>query len=239
MARPGVARRGGAVGSATVLAPSSGDRAGRNGPTAAGRATKESTGVSLDSERKGGSERRAEILDTAATLFASSGLRTSLQRIADACGILPGSLYHHFESKEDISVALIERYQAELDDIAAKAVGQGPNPHLPGEQIVALGTAIAGCAVRHRAALLLTLYEPPAGASAEMCGWRAAQQRRSTLPCSRSSRPPGGRGSEPPRAGSSGLGRPSSATAPDRGCFPGHGRQVRVRARLDAGEHRS
>ena len=38
--------------------------------------------------------RRAEILDTAARLFASSGMRTSLKQIADACGILPGSLYH-------------------------------------------------------------------------------------------------------------------------------------------------
>jgi AcrR family transcriptional regulator len=118
--------------------------------------------VSLDSERK------TEILDTAATLFASSGLRTPLKRIADACGILTGSLYHHFESKEDIFIALVERYQAELDDIAAKAIEQGSNPRLADEQIVALGTAIAECAVRHRAALLLTLYEPPAGASEEM-----------------------------------------------------------------------
>jgi len=118
--------------------------------------------VSTDSERK------AEILDAAAALFASSGLRTSLQQIADACGILAGSLYHHFESKEAIFIALVERYQAELDEIAEKALEQGANPHPPDERIVALGTAIAGCAVRHRAALLLTLYEPPAGASAEM-----------------------------------------------------------------------
>ena len=39
--------------------------------------------------------RRTEILQTAASLIASSGLRTSLQEIADAAGILPGSLYHH------------------------------------------------------------------------------------------------------------------------------------------------
>src|ERR1043165_8054263 len=44
--------------------------------------------------------RRTEILQTAASLIASSGLRTSLQEIADAAGILPGSLYHHFDSKE-------------------------------------------------------------------------------------------------------------------------------------------
>ncbi len=114
------------------------------------------------------SERKAEILDAAATVLASSGLRTSLQQIADACGILAGSLYHHFESKEDLFIALVERYQSELDNVAEKAQEQGTNPRAPDEQIVALGAAIAECAVRHRAALLLSLYEPPEGASAEM-----------------------------------------------------------------------
>ena len=118
--------------------------------------------MSVDSERK------AEILEAAATLFASSGLRTSLQQIADACGILAGSLYHHFESKEEIFIALVERYQAELDDVAVKAVEEGANPRAPDDRIVALGTAIAECAVRHRAALLLTLYEPSASASEAM-----------------------------------------------------------------------
>jgi AcrR family transcriptional regulator len=111
-------------------------------------------------------ERKADILATAASVFASSGLRASLQEVADACGILPGSLYHHFESKEAIFIELVEQYQAELDTIAEKALDQlhsDPRPHE--EQIVALGTAIAECAVRHRAALLLTFYEPHAGAS--------------------------------------------------------------------------
>src|SRR5215510_5361688 len=57
--------------------------------------------------------RRTEILETAATLIATSGLRTSLQEIADAAGILPGSLYHHFESKEAILVELLRRYHTD------------------------------------------------------------------------------------------------------------------------------
>ncbi|HEY9266382.1 MAG TPA: helix-turn-helix domain-containing protein, partial [Mycobacterium sp.] len=62
-----------------------------------------------------GGARRTEILQTAASLIATSGLRTSLQEIADAAGILPGSLYHHFESKEAILVELLRRYHADLD----------------------------------------------------------------------------------------------------------------------------
>jgi AcrR family transcriptional regulator len=114
--------------------------------------------------------RKAEILDTAAVLFASSGLRTSLKDIADACGILPGSLYHHFESKEALIVELVERYQADLDAVAGEALEalRRADPEPIPDRIVALGTAIAECAVRHRAALLLTLYEPPSGAGDEL-----------------------------------------------------------------------
>src|ERR1700759_4615074 len=61
--------------------------------------------------------RRSEILQTAASLIASSGLRTSLQEVADAAGILPESLYHHFESKEAILVELVRRYYADLERI--------------------------------------------------------------------------------------------------------------------------
>jgi AcrR family transcriptional regulator len=112
--------------------------------------------------------RRTEILETAATLFASSGLRTSLKDIADACGILPGSLYHHFDSKEAITVELIERYRAELDEIGQQALYELQEPGPVSERIVALSSAIANCAVRHRAAVLLTFYEPPSGASDEL-----------------------------------------------------------------------
>lgn len=117
-----------------------------------------------------GVARRDEILDTAARLIASSGLKTSLKEIADGCGILPGSLYHHFESKEAIIVELIGRYRADLDDIAAQALrqlGATSEADLP-QRIMDLGEALAACALRHRAALLLTFYEPPTGASDEL-----------------------------------------------------------------------
>jgi AcrR family transcriptional regulator len=129
--------------------------------------------VSVTSPREGDSARRREILDTAANLIASSGVRTSIQQIADACGILPGSLYHHFESKEAIFVQLVQRYRNDLDGLA-RTVDAGAEDRTFEDQVVALGSAIADCAVRHRAAVLLTLYEPPVGADAELV--RLAQE---------------------------------------------------------------
>ena len=107
--------------------------------------------------------RRTEILQTAASLIASSGLRTSLQEIADAAGILPGSLYHHFESKEAILVELVRRYYADLDrigEIAHERLDK-PDSRPVADEIFELGSAIARCAVQHRAALQMSFYEAP------------------------------------------------------------------------------
>lgn len=108
--------------------------------------------------------RRDEILETAAMLFASAGLRASLKEIADACGILPGSLYHHFDSKEAIVLELVRRYRADLDRVAARTLEDlHAHPATPFEdRVVEFGRAIAACGIRHRGALLLTLYDPPA-----------------------------------------------------------------------------
>jgi AcrR family transcriptional regulator len=111
----------------------------------------------------GDSARRTEILQTAAALIAVSGLRTSLQDIADAAGIQAGSLYHHFESKEAILVELLRRYHDDLDRIADQAENRLDDPASLSafNRLVDLGSAIAQCAVTHRAALQMTFYEFP------------------------------------------------------------------------------
>ncbi|BAH52790.1 TetR/AcrR family transcriptional regulator [Rhodococcus opacus] len=69
-----------------------------------------------DSANKTG--RRAELLDIAATLFAERGLRaTTVRDIADAAGILSGSLYHHFDSKESMVDEILRGF---LDDLFGK-----------------------------------------------------------------------------------------------------------------------
>ncbi len=68
--------------------------------------------------------RRDELLQLAATMFADRGLKaTTVRDIADSAGILSGSLYHHFKSKEqmveevlrDFLDWLFGRYQQILD----------------------------------------------------------------------------------------------------------------------------
>ncbi|HEV8296685.1 MAG TPA: TetR/AcrR family transcriptional regulator [Acidimicrobiales bacterium] len=59
--------------------------------------------------------RRDEILATAASLFARQGIAgTTVRDIADAVGILSGSLYHHFESKEEMVEEIISSYLEDL-----------------------------------------------------------------------------------------------------------------------------
>ena len=64
---------------------------------------------------KEAAERKNEILDAAAELFAAKGYdETSTGDILDRVGIARGTLYYHFKSKEDILDALIERINGTL-----------------------------------------------------------------------------------------------------------------------------
>lgn len=54
-------------------------------------------------------ERKGQIVEVAAKLFAEKGFDgTSIDDIANACGIAPGLIYHYFDSKTDILRAIIE-----------------------------------------------------------------------------------------------------------------------------------
>jgi AcrR family transcriptional regulator len=61
--------------------------------------------------------RRDHIVTSAAALFADKGVATTTVRdIGDAAGILSGSLYYHFSSKEAIVEEIVRRYLQELVD---------------------------------------------------------------------------------------------------------------------------
>jgi AcrR family transcriptional regulator len=72
--------------------------------------------------------RKEEILRVAAGVIAERGFYSATVRdIAEAAGILSGSLYHHFKSKDEILIeilrSMVERTQSSYRDIAA-----GKNP---------------------------------------------------------------------------------------------------------------
>jgi AcrR family transcriptional regulator len=73
--------------------------------------------------------RRDELLQLAATMFAERGLRaTTVRDIADSAGILSGSLYHHFSSKEEMVDELLRGFLDWLFERYQEIVATEPNP---------------------------------------------------------------------------------------------------------------
>ncbi|SFQ09284.1 DNA-binding transcriptional regulator, AcrR family [Amycolatopsis arida] len=83
------------------------------------------------------SGRRAELLALAARLFAERGyVSTTVRDIADAAGILSGSLYHHFDSKESMADEILRGFLDELFGTYAEIVAAGLGPRRTLEAVV-------------------------------------------------------------------------------------------------------
>ncbi|MCB1290169.1 TetR family transcriptional regulator KstR2 [Mycolicibacterium sp.] len=73
--------------------------------------------------------RRSELLGLAASMFAERGLRaTTVRDIADAAGILSGSLYHHFASKEAMIDEVLRGFLDWLFERYQEIIDTEPNP---------------------------------------------------------------------------------------------------------------
>lgn len=97
---------------------------------------------------------------TAARLFEVSGYAaTTMNDIADAVGVLPGSLYHHFRSKEDIAVDLLDSLGRALDELGA---GTAHRQEADAEAAVRrLTTDVVTLSFQHAAAVRLRAHEAP------------------------------------------------------------------------------
>ncbi|RFU87552.1 TetR/AcrR family transcriptional regulator [Streptomyces triticagri] len=98
-------------------------------------------------------ERHGQLLATAAEVFAAEGYdATTVRRIADAAGMLAGSLYYHFDSKEAMLDEILSGFLDELregyDAVLAAALG-------PRETLEALVTESFREIDRHRAAVAI------------------------------------------------------------------------------------
>ena len=99
------------------------------------------------------SRRRADMVTIAAELFAQKGYRaTTVREIADAAGILSGSLYHHFDSKESIGDEILSGFINEVLADYRAAVVEAADPRAALEQIV---RSTSQTLSRHRAALTM------------------------------------------------------------------------------------
>lgn len=74
-------------------------------------------------------DRRAQIVNSAAELFARKSIAaTTVREIADAVGVLSGSLYHHFESKDQIVAEVLSGYLEIINDRYSAVLANGRNP---------------------------------------------------------------------------------------------------------------
>ncbi|BBZ31508.1 TetR family transcriptional regulator KstR2 [Mycolicibacterium confluentis] len=73
--------------------------------------------------------RRDELLALAASMMAERGLKaTTVRDIADAAGILSGSLYHHFSSKEEMVDEVLRSFLDWLFARYQEIIDSEPNP---------------------------------------------------------------------------------------------------------------
>jgi len=102
---------------------------------------------------RGASDRRAEILRLAADLFAERGFKaTTMRDIAEAAGVLSGSLYHHFDSKESIIEELLREYVDELLADYRRIIAEGGSPR---EVLSRLANSVFASFAEHRAAIMV------------------------------------------------------------------------------------
>ncbi|WP_307796516.1 TetR/AcrR family transcriptional regulator [Actinomadura barringtoniae] len=97
------------------------------------------------------SERREHLVKLAAELFAEKGFQaTTVRNIAEEAGILSGSLYHHFDSKESIVDEILSGFFTEIMSAYQGVIDQGMSPR---DTIAGLVRLAFGTLEPHRAAI--------------------------------------------------------------------------------------
>lgn len=101
--------------------------------------------------------RRREVIDTAARLFAERGYDgTSISELTAATGLAAGGLYHYFEGKDDLLIAICDELLEPLLERAREIVAAGSPPV---EQLRELVHAWVAHVVEHRHHMLVFTQE--------------------------------------------------------------------------------
>ncbi|MFJ8673946.1 TetR/AcrR family transcriptional regulator [Streptomyces sp. NPDC093589] len=145
-------------------------------PTAQKPSAKKASAKKATTHASASPERRRELLNTAAEVFAAQGYNaTTVRRIADEAGMLAGSLYYHFDSKESMVDEILSTFLTELwdgyDAVLAARLG-------PRETIEALVTESFREIDRHRAAVAIYQKEAVHLSALPRFGYLTDSQRR-------------------------------------------------------------
>jgi len=93
---------------------------------------------------------RREILDAAARLLRTQGYRaTTLRDIAEAVGIKAGSIYYHFNSKDEIVAAVMNDGVDRVYEAVTAALRELPSTSSQRERLVAAITAHLSALLEH------------------------------------------------------------------------------------------
>ena len=127
------------------------------------RLAQKSRAARAGSEAIAPDERQDQILRAAAELFVKQGYGgTSIRDIAHQVGLLPGSVYHHFPSKEDLFVAIHREGFRQLVIRSENAIRTESDPWLRLELACAvhIASAVAGDAIDRITAIgLFAIHE--------------------------------------------------------------------------------
>lgn len=123
--------------------------------------------------RAGRENRQQEVLDAAAALFRQKGYEgTSLRSIAGASGMLPGSIYFHFSSKQEIFLAVQQQGIRHLSEALGQAIAGLNDPW----QRLQAACAAHLCAILDQSDCAAVLVG--ATASSELAVWTQVRELR-------------------------------------------------------------
>ena len=101
---------------------------------------------------QGYDDQREQILARAARLFAKRGYTaTSMNEVAEACGVSKPSLYHYFRDKHQLLAEIAETHIARLEALVDDVAAQAHAPEARVRRLIAAFLAVyAGAQAEHR-----------------------------------------------------------------------------------------
>ncbi|QKG25511.1 TetR/AcrR family transcriptional regulator [Actinomadura verrucosospora] len=124
-------------------------------------------------------ERERQMLDVAEKVFGERGYQgTSMDEIAERCGVSKPMLYEYFGSKDGLLVACVSRSKAELLDVTQKAMAGATDP----QDILWRGmVAYFGFMDAHSKSFAMLLREPAAESREAVEAVEATRRQQSEL----------------------------------------------------------